>query len=87
MVLETIKPAVEKEKKEDSKLVRLLLLIKVGDFIEAREYADELIEQGTPQTTINHNCYDYFRRLTINTPEEAKKLAEVFENYHWGAWL
>lgn len=83
MVLETIKPAVEKE----SKLARLLGLIKESKFEEARNYADELQEQGIPQPNINHSCHDYFKRLLIHSPEEAQKLANVFENYHWRGWL
>ena len=84
MVLETIKPAVEEE---DSKLARLLILIKQGDFTEARKYSDELIIGGISLPVINHNCYKYFKRLMLQSPEDAERLAESFEDYHWEAWL
>ncbi len=85
MVLETIKPAVEEER--DSKLARLLILIKKGEFTEAREYFDNLRKQGIPEPIINHYCYDYFKRLVFQSPEDAERLANVFENYHWRGWL
>lgn len=78
------KPAVEGK---ESKLARLLGLIKDSKFEEAKEYADELRGQGVPPPIINHSCYDYFKELLFNEPEEAQRLAKVFENYHWKGWL
>ncbi|RLG12617.1 hypothetical protein DRN73_02040 [Candidatus Pacearchaeota archaeon] len=76
-------PAVE----EESKLVKLLGLIKKERFGDAKEYADELRNQGVSEPIINHFCYDYFRRLAYHKKEKAEELAKFFRDYHWKAWL
>ena len=82
MSLQT-KPAVE----EKSRLIKLLGLIKEGEFTDAKEYADELLEQGISKTSINHSCYDYFKRLAFQDREKAEELAKTFGGYYWRAWL
>lgn len=83
MSLQTITPAIERE----SRLVRLVELIKKGKFEQARDYADDILKEGIPETSINQACYCYFDGLVRTNKRRAERLARVFQEYKWECWL
>ena len=69
---------------ESSALVKLF---EDGNFEEARNTADELVERGHLKPLICYELYTSFTRLTLTNIEKAREAARVFEKYNFQYWL
>ena len=72
---------------EEEKLGKLVTILNKNDFKEARRFADILLGQGIPKTTINHTCYDTFNRINSENYGKGAELARAFVEYQWDSWL
>lgn len=83
MSLQNIKPAIERKEQ----LEKLVELLRKGRYGAARDYADNLLEGGIPETLINSSCHGYFSLLNRTQRRRAERLAKVFQDYRWQYWL
>ena len=62
----------------------LVKLFDDGKFKEAKASADQLVQNGYPETLVCRSLYDSFRKLEQKV---ANKAAYVFRDYKFQCWL
>jgi hypothetical protein len=83
-MLQTVENIAEERK---LKLEELLSLLESEKFIEAKEYANDILNRGIAKTSINRACYDYFEREKKSNLAKAKELGNIFKDFYWNCWL
>ncbi|MEI7718778.1 MAG: hypothetical protein WCI72_02835 [archaeon] len=90
MSLNTTFPDTPQEVREERrvKIEPLLVLLDERPH-EARTFADKLVSEGVPPTSINSSAYDYIKELKETNPDRATEIANYFSGkpYHWNCWL
>lgn len=56
---------------------------------EARTFADKLLSNGIPITSITNATYEHFRKICLTNLAQATEIAHYFSGkpYHWDCWL
>jgi hypothetical protein len=71
----------------ETRLKEVVSLAGQGKFSEAKTLADKLVEEGLPRTRITCACHPVMRHLISYDIEEAVKLANLFKEYDFRAWI
>ncbi|MDO8563940.1 MAG: hypothetical protein Q7R87_02940 [Nanoarchaeota archaeon] len=65
------------------------LLKSRSNVAQLRKYADKLVRDDVPVTSICSSSSDYFGRMVCVQPYRAKRIAQEMsgEPYYWECWL
>jgi len=71
----------------ETRLKDVVSLIRQGKFSEGKTLADKLVEDGCSRTRITCACHPMMRHLMSYDIQEAVKLANLFKEYDFRAWI